>query len=630
MRRWLADAPIRQKLMALGLITSALALVVSSVVFLLTSYLVARRQTHDSVVAQSVVAADNVSAAIAFGDRQAAAEVLGALRAMPSIDVVCVWDESGVFFAAYQPSLTTPCPAVAPGELDRTNAGHVEIGRPVLVGGARRVGSLYIRANLNEVATRMRAQAVATVVALLLGALAAAAFAARFRRAIAGPLTALATTAHDISARGDYSVRVPSTDSHDELGELVATFNDMLQEIERRDFELRTANRLKDEFLATVSHELRTPLNAILGWLQILQMTPVSKERLDHALKSLDRNARAQARLVEDLLDVSRIVAGKLRLKVGVIDATQVVEAAVDVTRAAAEAKGIALDAQIDAGPHLVKGDPDRLQQAVWNLLANAVKFTDPGGRITISLSHTSDEAIVVVEDNGIGIDPLFLPHVFEPFRQADASSTRKHPGLGLGLAIVREISHAHGGKAEAFSAGRGRGARFVLRLPCAQSQSPAALTPRVSGTDTILRGISAIVVDDDADARELAAIALAARGAYVATAADAAGALDLVGIREVDVIVADLAMPVLDGYGLLARLRSGESATGRQLPVIALTAQASADEEGRALAAGFAAYLRKPYRLEELVQAVARAARLPGGRTQGDFDESTSASVDH
>jgi CheY-like chemotaxis protein len=380
---------------------------------------------------------------------------------------------------------------------------------------------------------------------------------------------------------------------------------------------LRTANRLKDEFLATVSHELRTPLNAILGWLQILQMTPVSEDRLRQALASLDRNARAQARLVEDLLDVSRIVAGKLRLKLALIDATQVVEQAIDVTMVAADAKGLRIEVRMDAPPHLVRADPDRLQQAVWNLLANAVKFTD-AGRVTVSLSHTTMETLIVVDDTGIGIDPLFLPHIFEPFRQADASSTRNHAGLGLGLAIVREIAQAHGGRLEAFSDGPGRGSRFVFRMATAQPvMLAAAQPPRSQPGAAILKGVSALVVDDDSDARELAALALAERGAYVATAPDAAIALDLMGTREIDVLVADLAMPGVDGYGLLKQVHERTLATGRSIPAVALTAQVSIEDESRALAEGFSEFVRKPYRFDDLVHAVASAAR--GSRDPGE-----------
>jgi signal transduction histidine kinase/ActR/RegA family two-component response regulator len=609
MKRWLRDAPIRQKLIALGLIASACAMLVASVVFLLATYVGARRSVRDAVLVQAAITVENISAPLAFNDRAAAADTLHALRSLPIIDLACIWDARGQFFAAYQPVLTLPCPTAAPAITERASVRAFEVTRPLVVGN-RAVGTLYIRANFSTVADQLRAEAFATLAALVLGALAAIVIATVFQRAIAEPMTVLAGTAGEVSTRGDYSIRATGGEGKDEIGQLVAAFNEMLAQIEKRDDDLRTANRLKDEFLATVSHELRTPLNAILGWLQILQTTPVSEDRLRQALKSLDRNARAQARLVEDLLDVSRIVAGKLRLKMALVDLTQVVDEAIDVTRAAAEAKGILIDMQASDPPHLVRGDPDRLQQAIWNLLANAVKFSD-SGVITVSLAHTDTDTSVTVHDGGMGIDPAFLPHIFEPFRQGDASSTRKHPGLGLGLAIVREIAHAHGGKIEAESEGVGQGARFVLHLPTAQQTVVASGIPkRVRRPTAILRGVTALVVDDDHDARELAAIALAERGAYVATAPDAAGALDLMSTRDIDVLVADLAMPDVDGFTLLNQVHDRELATGRIVPAIAVTAHTSADVEARAMAEGFKSFIRKPYRFEELVNAVASAAR--------------------
>jgi signal transduction histidine kinase len=500
MRRWLRDAPIRQKLIALGLIASFTAMLVVSIVFLVAAYIGARRTTREAVIAQAAIALDAVSAPLAFNDRSVAGDALLRLRALPIIDLACTWDEQGRFFSAYQAQVTVLCPASPPPPLQQTTWRAFEISRAVVVGG-RPAGTLYVRANFSNVDAQLLAQGYATIGALLLGALAAIAVGTLFQHAIARPLTALAGTAHEVSSHGDYSVRAtPGGD--DEVGHLVTAFNDMLVQIQRRDDELRTANRLKDEFLATVSHELRTPLNAILGWLQILQMTPVSEERLQQALKSLDRNARAQARLVEDLLDVSRIVAGKLRLKIALVDLTQVLDEAIDVTRSAADAKGIRIVTQIVDGPHLVRGDPDRLQQAIWNLLANAVKFSETGA-VTVEVSHNDLDTILDVQDQGVGIDAAFLPHVFEPFRQADASSTRKHPGLGLGLAIVREIMQAHGGSVEAFSDGAGRGARFVLKVPTAHQAVVSTSVPkRERRTAAVLRGITALVVDDDEDAR--------------------------------------------------------------------------------------------------------------------------------
>lgn len=616
MKRWLRDAPIRQKLIALGLIASFSAMLVVSVVFLAATYVGARRSVREAVVTQTAIALDAISAPLAFSDRDVAADTLQRLRALPIIDLACTWDERGRFFAAYQRQVGLLCPVDPPPPLEQTSIRAFAVSRAVVVGG-RPAGTLYVRANFSSVAEQVQAQAYATMAALILGALAAIAIGTLFQRAIAEPVAALAGTAQEVSSHGDYSLRAAGG-GDDEVGHLVTAFNEMLAQIQRRDDELRTANRLKDEFLATVSHELRTPLNAILGWLQILQMTPVSEERLKQALKSLDRNARAQARLVEDLLDVSRIVAGKLRLKTALVDLTQVLDEAIDVTRSAAEAKGLRFVTQIAQPPHLVKGDPDRLQQAIWNLLANAVKFSEAGA-VSVTLGHNDVDTVLTVEDHGVGIDPTFLPHIFEPFRQGDASPTRKHPGLGLGLAIVREIAQAHGGGVEAFSEGVGRGARFVLRVPTApQTVMPSAAPPRARRPTAVLRGVTALVVDDDTDARELAALALAERGAYVTTAPDAAGALDLIGTRDIDVLVADLAMPDVDGFTLLNQVHDREHVTGRVIPAIAVTAHASNEVEARARKEGFRAFIRKPYRFEELVKAVADAARSVREPTDG------------
>jgi signal transduction histidine kinase/ActR/RegA family two-component response regulator len=612
MNHWLRNAPIRHKLMILGLAASLCALLTASVVFLVTTYVTARRTTHDTVIAQSAIAAENIATALAFSDSAAANETLRALHALPSIDLACAWDGEGRLFAAYQARESIPCPARAMAAMDRVERSRVEIVRAVTL-GQRQVGTLYVRGNLNDATTLLMIQAMATLAALLLGSGAAVAFASRFQRIIASPLAGLASTASDVSRRGDYGVRARLAGT-DEVGQVIVTFNEMLDEIERRDNELRKANRLKDEFLATLSHELRTPLNAILGWLQILRTAPPSEERLEQALTRLERNARAQAQLVEDLLDVSRIAAGKLQLKMAPVDIAQIVEAAVDVVRPAADAKGIHVQTEFDHPPFVVKGDPDRLQQAIWNLLTNAVKFSHPEGRVTISARHVGMETTVTVEDDGAGIEPDLVPHIFERFRQGDQSLTRQYAGLGLGLAIVREVVSAHGGRIEAFSAGVGRGSRFVMHLNSADRQPPQASEEEASSPgDSVLSGLSTLVVDDDADEREIAAVALASHGAYVATARSAAEALELIASRAMDVIVADLSMPHVDGYGLLSQLRATESVTegsNRSIPVVAVTAQASRHEESRATTAGFAAYVRKPYRFDELVSAVAAAVR--------------------
>ena len=365
------------------------------------------------------------------------------------------------------------------------------------------------------------------------------------------------------------------------------------------------ASRIKDEFLATLSHELRTPLNAILGWTTLIRDGAVRERDFDKAIATIERNARAQAHLIEDLLDVSRIVSGKLRLQVVPMDFCQVVENAVDVVRPAADAKSLQFDVVMEARPLLMVGDPDRLQQAVWNLLSNAVKYSNSGGRVEVRVWSGDRSVHLLIRDTGQGIDPRFLPHVFDRFRQADSSNTRLGSGLGLGLAIVRSIVELHGGTADAASSGTGLGATFSVMLPLtsAQARQPAEAVDSGERRAERLDGVRVLVVDDQADERELLNAVLAGRGAHVETAESAEAALARLLHARPAVLVTDLAMPGQDGYTLLQRLRAIPDA--RDLPVIAVTAHARAEDRSRALSAGFQAYLSKPIEHERLVRTV-------------------------
>jgi PAS domain S-box-containing protein len=370
------------------------------------------------------------------------------------------------------------------------------------------------------------------------------------------------------------------------------------------------ANRSKDQFLATVSHELRTPLTAILGWASMLKTRKFDPQRTQQIYESLERNAHAQAQIVGDLLDVSRIVTGQLRLESQTFDACDVANLSLETIRPTAVAKGVRLVSDIDPKPCLVAGDPARLQQVIWNLLSNAARFTPAGGTITVRV--TSDASLVVIEvaDTGIGIAPPLLPRVFDRFWQADGSTTRVHGGLGLGLALVRHLVELHGGDVAAFSEGEGRGSRFTVRLPA----QPGATAPRLAaptvrrpfdvGPD--LTNLSALVVDDDRETRELFAELLALQGARVVCAASAAEAFEIVQRDPADVIVMDIGMPNEDGFSLLRRIRAVESATGRPpTPAIAVTAYAGAHARAEALRAGFAAYLSKPTPPDEVLGAI-------------------------
>jgi len=385
------------------------------------------------------------------------------------------------------------------------------------------------------------------------------------------------------------------------------------------------SNRLKDEFLTTLSHELRTPLNAILGWSQILQTHNLDASETNKALDTITRSARAQNRLINDLLDVSRIITGKLRLDIRAVDLPGVISAAVDAARPAAEAKNLRLQTLIDPQAELILGDPDRLQQVVWNLLSNAVKFTPKEGRVQIRLERINSHVEIVISDTGKGIEPEFLPYVFDRFRQSDGSMTRRHGGLGLGLAIVRQLVELHGGTVSVSSAGEGQGATFTVTLPLLPvsreraSDAPPSVNPpmqiSVATTDCPpeLTDLSVMFVDDDADSRYLLSLVLDACGAKVMTANSASEAFEMIKREKFDVVISDIGMPDEDGFSLIGKIRDLPNEQGGTVPAIALTAYARAEDRVQMLRSGFQMHLAKPVEPAELVAAVANLA----GRTR-------------
>jgi signal transduction histidine kinase/ActR/RegA family two-component response regulator len=389
--------------------------------------------------------------------------------------------------------------------------------------------------------------------------------------------------------------------------------------------EAESANRAKDEFLATVSHELRTPLNAILGWAHMLRANRLDQATQSRALETIERNAKSQAQLIEDILDVSRIVTGKLRLDVRPVELAPVVEAAIDSVRPAADAKEIRIEAILDprAGP--VSGDANRLQQIVWNLVANAVKFTGKGGRVQVLLERVQSRVEIIVSDTGQGISEEFLPYVFERFRQADATSTRRYGGLGLGLAIVRHLAEMHGGVVTATSPGEGHGATFTVKLPVIAAHSDDLISDRVhpaAGGDIgslstpALDHVKVMVVDDEPDTREMLRVMVRQFGAEVKTCSSSAEALELLKEWKPDVIVSDIEMPDEDGYELIRKVRQEEAATGsRVIPAVALTAYARVEDRLRALSAGYQMHLSKPAEPAELAIVI---ASLAGGVSRG------------
>lgn len=368
------------------------------------------------------------------------------------------------------------------------------------------------------------------------------------------------------------------------------------------------ANRAKDEFLMTLSHELRTPLNAIQGWVTLLRGGRLDPQTAEKAMETIERNTWTQTRLVSDILEVSRIITGKLMLDLGPVEMRPVVEAALETAAPTAEAKGICISTHWETERALVSGDAERLQQIAWNLLSNAVKFTPRGGKIDVILRRHGSHVQIVVTDTGEGIDPEFLPHVFDRFRQADSSATRQHGGLGLGLAIVRHLVEMHGGEVQVDSPGRGQGATFTVSLPLRAvagvvpdqlpDQSPS------SQADTNLGGMRILVVDDEAEARTLVATILALEGAQIRTAGSVPEALEVVESWSPEFIVSDLGMPGQDGYELIRLLRLHED---RHIPAIALTAYASARDKDQALSAGYDAHLAKPVLPETLTAEILR-----------------------
>jgi PAS domain S-box-containing protein len=386
--------------------------------------------------------------------------------------------------------------------------------------------------------------------------------------------------------------------------------------------EAETANRAKDSFLAMISHELRTPLSPILAWSRMLRQGKVDEEKTRRALDVIERSARTQAQLIEDMLDVSRIISGKLRMQVRPVPIQPVIENAVETVRPAAEAKNVRLHVVLDTDVGPVLGDAERLQQVVWNLLSNAVKFTPKGGRVQVALERVNSHVEIAVADNGQGIRPETLPFIFERFRQGETGTTRTHGGLGLGLAIVKHILEAHGGTIHAESAGEGKGAVFTVKLPLAVARTadeperrhPTAVEAngRVDDRYPSLEGVRVLVVDDEPHSNEVVSTLLGSCGAEIRVAVSAAQARELLGRWTADVLVSDIGMPGEDGYEFIAKLRA-QAGPVAQIPAVALTAYASRDDRIGLLSAGFQAHVPKPLDPLELVTVVANLARTVG-----------------
>ncbi len=429
----------------------------------------------------------------------------------------------------------------------------------------------------------------------------------------AGPDAALA----DIEGPVDF---IPGPVVHDVLRTRVRIFMD-LHRVTQRTEQLQAANssekrlrreaeelsRLKDEFLATMSHELRTPLNAILGWITLLRTGRLDGATAERALETIERNARAQKNLIDDLLDVSRIVSGKVQLELTEFDPRQVVESALATMAPAADARRIILTPDLALGAAPLRADFARLQQVLCNLLSNAIKFTPEGGRVSIRMERAPEAVSIAVTDTGQGISPEFLPHVFDRFRQEDGSISRRHSGLGLGLAIVRHLVELHGGKVAAASSGEGQGATFTVRIPAPDLKGESHRLPAELEADGLRRlaGLAVLVVDDDAVSREVVANMLQGYGARVTTVDSGERALNLVMQQAPDVLIADLAMPQMTGIDLIQRVRNLRTDQGGRIPAVAVSAFAAAPDRLLSLQAGFDNHLAKPVEPEELARVL-------------------------
>jgi signal transduction histidine kinase/ActR/RegA family two-component response regulator len=634
------DLPIRQKLLLMTLTTTATAVVLVSGGFLAWDTNRFREDAIEEMQGQAKLVAENASSAVAFADPMVATETLNTLRSRPRVVVACVYSDDDLF-AAYERQ-NVRCATKVP---EPTNTWSRVAMREPVMSGTDQVGWLYVEREMSDVTARLRLGGGTVAGLLLLAVAVASLIASRMQRSIASPLLQLANTARTISTSRDYSLRaVPH--SNDEVGVVVYAFNQMLDRIaerttllseanselerevvERRRVEEersaalareRDANRLKDEFLATLSHELRTPLNAVLGWARVLRSARVEPATEARALESIERNARAQARLIEDLLEISRIVTGKLRLQVRETDLAAIIDAAVEIVQPAALAKRLHVNVEIVVRPALTSGDPDRLQQIIWNLLSNAVKFTPHEGSISVRLERANGYRLTV-RDTGPGIEPKFLPFVFEPFRQEDGTASREHGGLGLGLAIAKQLVELHGGTIEARSSGVGSGATFEVRLPSVimptadaviRSIEPPQALPGAIVDGDLLRDIHVLVVDDEEDARVLLQTALTQYGADVSVAASAAEAVESFDRRHPDVLLSDIGMPQEDGFALVRRLRTRAASDGGDIPAVAITAYASASDRLAAEAAGYQAHIAKPFDPADVARLVGRLAR--------------------
>jgi signal transduction histidine kinase/ActR/RegA family two-component response regulator len=624
-RAWYARLPIHRRLVvvAMAVTTIALTLAVASLVAVdLWRY---RALAKDDTATLARVIAENVAAAVIFENPEEAQDILATAGVRESVPLACLYLPDGTLFARFERSSGDVCPRTP----ETPTKALTVTGTSPIVRGKRTVGLVYVERRLLEFWTSVTVAVLTGLLVLIVAGALSVPIANRLQRRISEPITQLALAAGRVQPDAPQPLPPIKTELN-EITQLVTAFADMLERIRHANDALRTketereellrreqqASRLKDEFLAAVSHELRTPLNAISGWAQILTMAPGDAATTEKAAATIARNTKAQARLIDDLVDVSRIAAGKLTVKNEPIDLREPIELAVDVCRASAVAKKI--DLTIRLGDHvcLVRGDRDRLQQIVGNLLSNAIKFTDAGGSVSIEMLALDRAYEISISDTGIGIAADFLPFVFDRFRQADGTITREHGGLGLGLAIVKELTALHGGSVSVESAGRHKGSTFKVRLPALIE--PASLADDESNlarfADDALAGVRILAVDDNPDALEVLERALAFAGATVRTASSGAQALEMLNEDIPAVLLCDLAMPDLDGWEVLRRFRRDHPA--KSMAAVAISAHATREHRVRSREAGYDKHLAKPFGIDDLIyviKSVLRSSSLEG-----------------
>jgi signal transduction histidine kinase len=617
MRFSLSDTPIKRKLMLMMLLTSSLALLLMGSILITYELLTFRRSLVADVSVLAQIIGSNSTASLAFQDPKSAQEILAALSAEKQVSAAAIYDQHGRIFAQFPAAAAaSEFPAAPRGDGYRFQKAHLAMFRPILQQG-QRLGTIYLLADLNEVYSRI---SVYSGLLMLIGAcsfLTAIILSSRLQRRVSLPILELAKVASAVSERQDYSVRGTKYGA-DEIGQLTDAFNQMLTRIGETTDDLsrakeaaEAANYAKDNFLAVLSHELRTPLTPVLSTVAMLEEDSMMPSHFRHDLEVIRRNIHVEARLIDDLLDVTSIIRGKLELRREIIDVRTLLQHALDTYCAAnAAQKNLNVSTEITARRTHIFGDTSRMTQVFWNLLQNACKFTSECGSIIVRVYNedagNDPELIVEIRDNGIGISPEAMPRIFDPFEQGERSRSRMFGGLGLGLAISRAIVELHGGSISAESEGLGKGTKITIRLA---TVNPAALLPKKPSRGTVPpagsdRTLRVLLVEDHADTAEQLARLLKRAGHTVVCAGTVEEAVARARNDRFDVLISDLGLPDGSGYDLMRHF-----ARHNQIPAIALSGFGMRQDVENSIAAGFACHLTKPVDWQELKQQIQKIA---------------------